>query len=501
MLAAGVAYDFLPEVETLRVSLSIPAEDTSQVCLRLDLFPHSHLWPALVLPPRLRLALTLDSVSWASFGCVFHWLHLLQMVAFCEYYFCPKQKALRISISISPPQKLDALTPQMQSLSTDQDAKKSRSQALRGMWKTAFKMAKAKSRESEGGEGGEDGGRGSGGGDGGGGGGGGGEVSGEGGSGVRGGTPSRDSATPEPEEKKGPKLYLITQKLLKKRASKIEEGAKEEDEVDPVYALLQSASETRDKAKTKRSGEDGSFDESEDGSLSGRRSAESEETGEASRDSLGVTPGATPQHPQGDAGGTTPAIADSSASSLALPATQLLSPHQILQQQQQRLPDPAQPQRPPRNRRGSPRGSSPTPPGTSVPIPILPPAPSPEDEAAAAAAEEEIILGATPRPGLAPEPSTALDDDSPSSSPEKKHKSFGFGFFGGKKKKSSASDLAEALEAESKSSLAEAEAPVEVPVDEDPLFKLLNEGAAKRNRDRNLNRQKTLSGDFDSIAP
>ena len=38
--------------------------------------------------------------------------------------------------------QLDALTPQMQSLNTDQDAKKSRSQALRGMWKTAFKMAK-----------------------------------------------------------------------------------------------------------------------------------------------------------------------------------------------------------------------------------------------------------------------------------------------------------------------------------------------------------------------
>ena len=56
-------------------------------------------------------------------------------------------------------------------------------------------------------------------------------------------------------------------------------------------------------------GEGGSFDESEEGSLSGRRSAGSEETADASRDSTGVTPGATPQHPQGDAAGQNPAIA------------------------------------------------------------------------------------------------------------------------------------------------------------------------------------------------
>ena len=98
-----------------------------------------------------------------------------------------------------------------------------------------------------------------------------------------------------------------------------------------------------------------------------------------------------------------------------------------------------------------------------------------------------------------------MSDDSPTSTPEKKHK-FGFRFLGGggKKKKSSTTDLAaEALEGavggESKSSLADDAAAIAAAAAEeeekevDPLFKLLNEGKEKRNFDRKLSKQKTLS--------
>lgn len=110
-------------------------------------------------------------------------------------------------------------------------------------------------------------------------------------------------------------------------------------------------------------------------------------------------------------------------------------------------------------------------------------------------------MGGALREGLAPEPSTALNDESPPSTPEKR-KSFGFRFLGGgekgggggKKKKSSTHDLSEAAAAESKTSLNEV---VEAEPDaaEDPIFKLLNEGAAKRNYDRKLSKQKTLTSE------
>ena len=112
-----------------------------------------------------------------------------------------------------------------------------------------------------------------------------------------------------------------------------------------------------------------------------------------------------------------------------------------------------------------------------------------------------MVLGAALREGLAPEPSTALNDESPPSSPEKKHKHFGFLFLGGKKKKSSTTDLTTestmmpaegaAAAAGSKTSLDEPEEPLV----EDPIFKLLNEGAAKRNYDRKLSKQKTISSE------